>query len=44
MADTPKRWDLGDQDLDRLLAEAREYKGESLWNDAWRRLRAGKVC
>ena len=42
----PKRgsgWDLyGDRDLEALLSEARAVKGESLWNDAWRRLRANR--
>ncbi len=26
----------------RLLAESRQFKGESLWNDAWRRLRRNR--
>ena len=31
-------WDLGLADHERLLKEAAEFKGESLWSDAWRRL------
>jgi len=43
MADTTKpRWSADARDLERLLAEAKEYKGESLWNDAWRRLRRNR--
>jgi len=33
------RWEFGEQDLGKLLEEARRYKGDSLWSDAWRRLR-----
>jgi len=36
------RWNLGAQDLERLLAEAAEFRGESLWQDAWRRLKANR--
>ncbi|MDP6937601.1 MAG: ABC transporter permease [Planctomycetota bacterium] len=36
------RWDLGGGDLDRLLAEAKASKGESLWNDSWRRLKINR--
>jgi oligopeptide transport system permease protein len=36
------RWDLGGRDLEVLLEEARKYKGESLWQDAWRRLKANR--
>ena len=39
MAASDERWRLGDQDTEQLLAEAARYKGESLWNDAWRRLK-----
>ena len=35
-------WDLGGRDLEELWAEAKKYKGESLWSDAWRRLRHNK--
>ena len=33
------RWNLGLADAERLLSEASAYKGESLWQDAWRRLK-----
>lgn len=36
------RWDMGSGDLERLLAEAKASKGESLWNDSWRRLRRNR--
>lgn len=40
-----ERWDLGDEkDLDRLLKESKQFKGESLWNDAWRRLRRNRTA
>ncbi len=39
-----KRWDFGRQDTERLLAEALHYKGESLWNDAWRRLKRNRAA
>ncbi|MFT5052138.1 MAG: oligopeptide transport system permease protein [Chlamydiales bacterium] len=42
MARVRSRWDFASQDTDRLLAEARELRGESLWTDAWRRLRADR--
>ncbi len=38
------KWELGDRDLDALLADAERVKGESLWNDAWRRLRRNRVA
>ena len=38
------RWDLGGSNLDHLLAEARAVKGESLWQDAWRRLRRNRAA
>lgn len=34
-----KPWNLGGEDLSSLLEEAKQYKGESLWQDAWRRLK-----
>lgn len=34
-----KRFQLELADAERLLNEAAAYKGESLWNDAWRRLK-----
>ena len=50
MADTNKsgqsrpdeRWELGGRDLEVLLEEAKNYKGESLWSDAWRRLKRNR--
>ncbi len=38
------RWEFGEQDLDKLLAEARRHKGDSLWSDAWRRLRRNRTA
>ncbi len=35
-------WDLSSKDLERVLAEAADFKGESLWQDAWRRLKKDK--
>lgn len=37
------KWELGG-DMERLLEEAARYKGESLWQDAWRRLRANRTA
>lgn len=37
-------WNLGAEDADRLLTEARAYKGESLWSDAWGRLRRNRTA
>ena len=37
-------WDLGARDLERLLSESRKYKGESLWQDALRRLRRNRTA
>ncbi len=37
-------WKLGEDDLERLLAESRLHKGESLWQDAWRRLRRNRAA
>ena len=36
-------WDWGDTDYAALLAESRKVKGESLWHDAWRRLRRDRA-
>ncbi len=36
------RWALSEEDFKRLAKEARSYKGESLWSDAWRRLRRNR--
>ncbi len=38
------RWELGRPDLEALLAEAAKVKGESLWQDAWRRLRQNRIA
>jgi len=38
------RWTLGDKDAEQLLAEAAANKGESLWNDAWRRLKRNRAA
>lgn len=38
------RWEFGEQDLEKLLAEARRHKGDSLWSDAWRRLRRNRTA
>ena len=37
-------WNLGGDELERLFAEAREFKGESLWSDAWRRLKQNRAA
>lgn len=40
-----KRWDLGTGlDLKQLLRESKKHKGESLWSDAWRRLRRNQTA
>lgn len=39
-----RRWDLGGRDMETLLAEAARFKGESLWQDAWRRLRKSRAA
>lgn len=39
---THKRWDFGAQDMEKILAEAASHKGESLWQDAWRRLKRNR--
>ncbi len=46
MAGPPQRarWDFGDQDLEQLLKDARRHKGDSLWSDAWRRLRRDRAA
>jgi len=38
-----ERWDLGGKDLEALLREAEAVRGESLWNDAWRRLKRNRA-
>lgn len=39
---TETRWQLGEEQLARLTAEARQFRGESLGRDAWRRLRRSR--
>jgi ABC-type dipeptide/oligopeptide/nickel transport system permease subunit len=39
VSNVKKRWVFDTEDLPRLLRESTQYKGESLWQDAWRRLR-----
>ena len=39
---TETRWELGEASLVRLAAEAKQFKGESLGRDAWRRLRRSR--
>ncbi len=41
---TLERLGLKEEDAERLLAEAKAFKGESLWSDAWRRLRRNRVA
>ncbi|HIG87710.1 MAG TPA: ABC transporter permease [Planctomycetes bacterium] len=41
-ASKSKRFDLDEADAERLLREAREHKGISLWQDASRRLRRNR--
>ncbi|MFT5286260.1 MAG: oligopeptide transport system permease protein [Planctomycetota bacterium] len=41
-SDKSERWDLGGSDLEVLLEEAKRFRGESLWNDAWRRLKRNR--
>lgn len=35
-------WELGAGEAEVLLAEAKRFKGESLWQDAWRRLKGNR--
>jgi len=37
-------FDLGGRELEELAAEAARFKGESLWQDAWRRLRGNRTA
>jgi len=39
---TATRWQLGEEHLARLTAEAKQFRGESLGRDAWRRLRRSR--
>lgn len=38
------RWSIDEAELARLTKEARQFKGESLWSDAWRRLRRNRTA
>ena len=38
------RWDFGGRDHGALLRESRSLRGESLWQDAWRRLRRNRAA
>jgi len=38
------RWAIDESELARLAREAKKYKGESLWSDAWRRLRKNRTA
>ncbi|MEM6674846.1 MAG: ABC transporter permease [Planctomycetota bacterium] len=46
MADdaSTSRWAIEDDDLARLTKEAKEFRGESLWSDAWRRLERSRAA
>lgn len=46
MSDAPQdsRWSIDEAELARLTKEARQFKGESLWSDAWRRLRRNRAA
>ncbi len=37
------RWDLGGAQMESLLTDIARFKGESLWQDAWRRLKANRA-
>ena len=38
-----ERWDIGGTQMESLLTEIARFKGESLWQDAWRRLKANRA-
>ena len=38
-----ERWDIGGAQMESLLTEIARFKGESLWQDAWRRLKANRA-
>jgi oligopeptide transport system permease protein len=40
---TRERWNLGGSRMEEILADAARFKGESLWQDAWRRLKANRA-
>ncbi|MEM9382287.1 MAG: ABC transporter permease [Planctomycetota bacterium] len=42
--DGETRWQMDEADLARLAKEAKRYRGESLWSDAWRRLRRNRAA
>ena len=42
--DTGSRWSLDEAEAKRLQKEARQFKGESLWTDARRRLRRNRTA
>ena len=46
MSDRPRdsRWSIDEAELSRLTKEARQFKGESLWTDAWRWLRRNRAA
>jgi oligopeptide transport system permease protein len=37
-----ERWQFGTGDMEKILTEVTAHKGESLWQDAWRRLRRNR--
>lgn len=37
-------WDLGGRELEVIVEEAALFKGESLWQDAWRRLKSNRTA
>lgn len=40
----PERWKLSSRNMEDLLQDVANYKGESLWQDAWRRLRRNRAA
>ncbi len=40
----PGHWQLGSGNMEKILSEVAAHKGESLWQDAWRRLRRNKAA
>jgi len=41
---TRGHWNLGGRGMEELLQEAAEFRGESLWQDAWRRLKSNATA
>ncbi|MFT7484891.1 MAG: oligopeptide transport system permease protein [Candidatus Paceibacteria bacterium] len=39
-----RTWDLGGKAIEEIAREASQYRGESLWQDAWRRLKANRTA